>query len=251
MVADDTPNPTTSAQVTALLRARYAAPEFAFLPQVRSRTGYGGPIRTADAMAMSLYPSRGLELHGFEIKVSRGDWLRELKEPDKAEEIVRHCDRWWIAVSDEKIVAPGELPATWGLLVPRRGKMTVKVEAPALTAAPMTRPFLAAILRNVADAGKDMIPMIEIAERLAAARTEGEASAGQESAREVEHLKKRIETFEEKAGIKIGEWRGMHVGDAVRIVMADGLEQRRRELGLIRDTAERVIAALALLPRES
>jgi len=245
MVTDDAPNPKTSAHVTALLRERYAAPEYAFLPQVRSRTGYGGPIRTADAMAMSLYPSRGLELHGFEIKVSRGDWLRELKEPDKAEEIVRHCDRWWIAVSDEKIVAPGELPPTWGLLVPRRGKLTVKVDAPVLPAEPMSRAFLAAILRNVADAGKDMIPMAEIAERLAAARAEGEARASLDGAHEAAALKQRIENFEGKAGIKIGEWGGMHIGEAVRIVMNDGLEQRRRELALIKDTAGRVLAALA------
>jgi len=234
MVTDDTPNPKTAAQVTALLRERYAAPEFAFLPQVRSRTGYGGPIRTADAMAMGLYPSRGLELHGFEIKVSRSDWLRELKEPDKAEEIVRHCDRWWIAVSDEKVVAPGELPPTWGLLVPRRGKLTVKVEAPALTAAAMSRPFLAAILRHVADAGKDMVPTAEIAERLAAARKEGEERAAIDSGHEVARLLRRIESFEEKAGFKIDEYRSMHIGEAVRIVMADGLEQRKRELSAIR-----------------
>lgn len=234
MVTDDAPNPKTSAHVTALLRERYAAPEYAFLPQVRSRTGYGGPIRTADAMAMSLYPSRGLELHGFEIKVSRGDWLRELKEPDKAEEIVRHCDRWWIAVSDEKIVAPGELPPTWGLLVPRRGKLTVKVDAPVLPAAPMSRAFLAAILRNVADAGKGMISTAEIAERLAAARKEGEERAAIDSGHEVARLQRRIESFEEKAGFKIDEYRSMHIGEAVRIVMADGLEQRKRELNAIR-----------------
>jgi hypothetical protein len=234
MVTDDTPNPKTAAQVTTLLRERYAAPEFAFLPQVRSRTGYGGPIRTADAMAMGLYPSRGLELHGFEIKVSRSDWLRELKEPDKAEEIVRHCDRWWIAVSDEKIVAPGELPPTWGLLVPRRGKLTVKVEAPALPAAPMSRPFLAAILRNVADGMKDMVPTTEIDARIAAARKEGEERAAIYSGAEAARLLRRIESFEEKAGFKIDEYRGMHIGEAVRIVMADGLEQRKRELSAIR-----------------
>lgn len=239
----ETLTPKTSAHVTALLRERYAAPEYAFLPQVRSRTGYSGPIRTADALAMSLYPSRGLELHGFEIKVSRGDWLRELKEPDKAEEIVRHCDRWWIAVSDEKIVAPGELPPTWGLLAPKRGKMAVSVEAPLLTAEPMSRAFLAAILRNVADGMAGMVPAAEIAERIAIAQKEGEERATMDAARDLARMKQKIEAFEAKAGIKIDEWRGMHIGDAVRVVMADGLEQRRRELARIRDAAARLLAA--------
>lgn len=244
-MTDDAPDPKTAAQVTALLRERYAAPEYAFLPQVRSRTGYGGPIRTADALAMGLYPSRGLELHGIEIKVSRGDWLRELKEPDKAEEIVRYCDRWWVAVSDEKIVAPGELPPTWGLLVPKRGKMTMKVEAPLLTAETISRAFLAAILRNVAEASKGAVPVAEIADRIDAARKEGEERATMDAAHEVERLKRTIETFEAKAGIKIDEWRGMHIGEAVRVVMGDGLEQRRRELAHIKDTVERLRAALS------
>ena len=181
----------TSEDMIALLRARYAAPEYAFLPQVRSRTGYGGPIRTADAMAMSLYPSRGLLLHGFEVKVSRSDWLRELKEPDKAEEMARHCDRWWIVVNDERVVAPGELPPTWGLLVPRRAALTVKVDAPPLEAAPMTRAFMAALMRNVADASKGMIAESEIAGRLAEARAEGEARATLDATRELERLKGR------------------------------------------------------------
>jgi len=32
---------------------------------------------------MDLWPSGGLEIHGHEVKVSRSDWLRELKEPEK------------------------------------------------------------------------------------------------------------------------------------------------------------------------
>jgi hypothetical protein len=52
---------------------------------------------------MSLWPSRGIELHGIEIKVSRNDWLKELGDPAKADEIARFCDRWWVAAGDESI----------------------------------------------------------------------------------------------------------------------------------------------------
>ena len=39
--------------------------------------GFAGGGRYADAIAMNLWPSRGLAVHGFEIKISRGDWQRE------------------------------------------------------------------------------------------------------------------------------------------------------------------------------
>jgi len=96
---------------------------------------------------MNLWPSRGLELHGFEIKVSRGDFLRELKAPEKAETIARYCDRWWLVVSDDDIVLDGELPPTWGLLVRRGNSLRLKRDAGQLTPIPISRKFLAALLR--------------------------------------------------------------------------------------------------------
>lgn len=99
------------------LATRFGPPAFAFLPQVRDSTG-AVAARTADAIAMSLWPSRGLVLHGFEIKVTRTDWHKELHNPAKAEMIAQFCDFWWLVVGDKDIVKPGELPDAWGLLSP-------------------------------------------------------------------------------------------------------------------------------------
>ena len=52
----------------------------------------------------------------------RSDWLRELRDPAKAEEFRRYCDRWWLVVSDCAIVKPGELPTGWGLLARRAAR---------------------------------------------------------------------------------------------------------------------------------
>lgn len=134
-----------SAEVRALLRERYAAPAWAFLEEVRNGTGYGRTVRTADALAMSLYPSAGLHLHGFEIKVSRADWLRELKAPDKADEISRYCNFWWI-VAPPDVVQVAELPPKWGLMLAGK-KLRVEVAAPALEPQPPSLPMLAAIMR--------------------------------------------------------------------------------------------------------
>jgi hypothetical protein len=62
---------------------------------------------------MNLYPSRGLEINGFEVTASRQDWIKELKSPEKSAPVQRFCDRRWI-VAPAGIIQPGELPPTWG-----------------------------------------------------------------------------------------------------------------------------------------
>src|SRR5688572_18266988 len=93
-----------ASRVEYLLAKRFAPSAYAFLPQLRNGTGFGR-TRTADAVAMSLWPSRGIYLHGFEIKVGRGDWLSELRQPEKAEEIARFC-KYWSLVAAEGVCDP-------------------------------------------------------------------------------------------------------------------------------------------------
>lgn len=150
-----------SRAVREALRKRYEPPAWALLEEVRDATGYDAK-RSADAIAMSLWPSRGLELHGFEIKSSRNDWVREHKSPDKAEAIAAYCDRWWLVVSDVDFVRDGELPATWGLLaLGPKGLKTVR-EAPQRKPKTMDRPFLASLLRRAHDQMKTMVPREEV-----------------------------------------------------------------------------------------
>lgn len=56
-------------------------------------------------------------IHGFEVKVSRSDWLSELADPTKAEAWAQHCHYFWLVVSDRSIVRD-DLPDGWGLLIP-------------------------------------------------------------------------------------------------------------------------------------
>lgn len=136
----------TAADVRAALMNRYRAPEWACFFEVANSTG-AGATRSADAIAMSLYPSRGLRLHGFEIKVSRSDWLRELKEPDKSVAIQRFCDHWWI-VTPPEIVREEELPPTWGHLVLKGNGFNCAAKAPQLERDEWDPAFLAALLRR-------------------------------------------------------------------------------------------------------
>lgn len=140
----------STAEIKALLRERYPKDSYAYMEEVPNGTG-GNKSRSADALVMSLWPSRGLYLYGFEVKASRADWLNELKQPAKADAICRFCDFWYLVAGDESIVQPGELPPTWGLIVPSGGKLRVRVEAPKLEAQPITRAFLAGLFRAAQD----------------------------------------------------------------------------------------------------
>lgn len=230
-----------SAELMDRLRRRYPPPAFALFAEVGDQTG--GRNRSADAIAMGLWRSRGIDLMGFEIKVDRRDWLREYKNPEKAEPIARFCDRWWIVVSDPEIVADGELPAGWGLIVPRGDGLAVSVDAPKLEPVPMTRLFLAALMR-----AKHKVNPLETAVREARDRgiEEGIARAKREWTVEVAHrkaeaLRTSIEAFEEASGVKIDDWNGGHVGRAVAVVQSLFALDGRRQFQEMRRQAAQIV----------
>lgn len=105
---------------------------------------YGLDKRCADFVAIDKYHSTQA-MHGHEVKVSRSDWLTELRDPEKAEPIKRFCRYWWLVVPDSDIVKPGELPADWGLIVRSKAGLRAKVKAPELTPEPLTLDFVAGL----------------------------------------------------------------------------------------------------------
>lgn len=139
------PHVTTAALRVAMTR-HWKAPIHAIMWEVGDATG-ARHSRLADAVIMGLWPSRGINLEGVEIKTHRSDWLRELKDPGKAEQIGRYCDFWWIHATPD-VVRPEELPPGWGLRVYDGRIWTTPVEAVQRQAEPMTREFLAALLRR-------------------------------------------------------------------------------------------------------
>lgn len=119
------------------------------LTQVRAATGHFD-ANTADMMVMGEWPSTGNLLHGFEVKISRADWLNEVKNPHKNDSVKKYCDHWWLVIADENMVRPGELPDDWGMMVydgPGR-KLRVVKKAPLRESAPMDHVFVASLLRH-------------------------------------------------------------------------------------------------------
>lgn len=139
-----------------LLRERFKAPEAVLLEEVGDGTGFACR-RHLDAISMGCWPSTGLDLCGYEIKVSRSDWRKELDQPEKAAPFLEFLDAFWV-VAPPGIVKLEELPQGWGLMEPtrngsrlktaRRSELRPEGEKPA----PPDRHFLASLLRKANDA---------------------------------------------------------------------------------------------------
>ena len=129
------------------LAKRYPAPQWAYFTEVRNGTGYRH-ARTADAMALGLWPSMGMELHGVEVKASRSDWKRELEQPEKSEELGKYCDRWWLCSEEKVVLDIGEIPPAWGWLEFSGGKLKTRKPAPKREAKALDRHFVASVLRD-------------------------------------------------------------------------------------------------------
>lgn len=91
------------------IRVRYAPPEWHCEAEVTLER------RRLDVVALNLWGARGHTIVGFEIKVSRGDWMQELASFQKAEQWLQVCDAFYV-VTPPKIIRTDELPEGWGHL---------------------------------------------------------------------------------------------------------------------------------------
>jgi hypothetical protein len=201
------------------LRGRFGD-GWALFPQVPDGTG-GNKRRTADAMAMQLWPSRGLTLHGFEFKRSRSDWLRELRDPEKADGLVCLCDAWWV-VAEPDVVKKDELPPGWGLLVTTdEGTKLAQGVTITYRGDSVPRDFVAGLLRAAARSTLDDVvaEAVKRADRTGYQRgVEAERERHRIVPNEVERLRQSVESFEAASGIKIDEFRGESLGEAVAAI---------------------------------
>ena len=143
----------TEAAMLDHLHSRYRhhygnAPRYVCAEHVRSGAGFDA-VRCTDMIVQDCWPAKGLELIGHEVKVSRSDWVAELKDPEKADTFRRHLHRWYLVVPDRSILRD-DLPVGWGLMALRAGKLWVVRPAPLMVPEPMPATMTAALLRAVA-----------------------------------------------------------------------------------------------------
>lgn len=209
----------TCAELHEAMKKIFGPPGYTYMREVRNATGFDS-TRSADAMALGMYQSRGRELWGFEMKVSRSDWVKELEQADKAESWMRYCDRWALVAGDASIVHPGELPSTWGLYAPVKGKLKCITPCPLLHPAPLTRIALTALMyaSQKVDGeivGKQIEQAVAEAKKHFYDQNERDAEAYRE-------LSKRVEGFEKHTGLRIqyaNDDRIAKMGEVVNLVL--------------------------------
>jgi hypothetical protein len=111
------------------------------------RTDAGWDVSTADVVVMGAWKSTNHLIQGFEVKISRSDWLNEVKKPNKNDAIRQYCDKFWLVIADEKMVKEGELPEDWGMMVVSGTGLRIVKQAPTLEPIPITKGFLAMMMR--------------------------------------------------------------------------------------------------------
>lgn len=236
--------------IIASLRDKFAEPAYAVLDHVRSHTGYGGNERTIDAVVMGLWPSRGVELWGIEIKSSRGDWLRELKDPAKADRLFKYFDRFFLVTGSEDVARLDEIPPPWGWMVlnAKRNFVTRKIAPLNDAVEPPSRRFLAALLRVVTE----RIDTTQRKRAYEAGHTKGFAEGQKRplhglhidegALADYARLKQRVAEFEHGYGVSLAYAHNPHdIGVAVRaITQGIGVPNMRRELLNAAMSAERV-----------
>lgn len=234
--------PITADELRKRLRVRFPRNEYALLFEVRNGTGFERLPRSADAVVMSLWPSRGLQLIGFEIKVSRADWKKELESPEKSDAIGKYCDRWYLVVSDMAIVQPLELPSAWGLMVAHGDGLRVAQEAPAREVVPLDRLFFASLLRSVQRAPMEDPEVVEEFERRDAVAKLNVDSHTKWELEKFAELKDKVAKFEAASGVSMAGWRaGDEVGNAVRFVLDGGMAAAEKRLEKLKAAAQSVL----------
>lgn len=136
--------------IKAALYRRYSGDATAIAFEVAAGTGRHAH-RHVDAVVMELWPSRGLTLHAMEIKTSTSDLKRELKDPQKAEEIAQYCDFFSLVTPLDLIKRVADVvPPAWGLTeIDGNGVFKTAKEPRKTKARRLDREFMAALFRAV------------------------------------------------------------------------------------------------------
>jgi hypothetical protein len=118
-------------EVVEALKSLHPDGQWAFIAELRVGTGYGTgrefvvgegykkvpneAEQRLDAWAVNCWPSKGFTCVAYEVKVSRADFLHELKHPQKRELGLRYSNQFYFA-TPKGLVRPEELPAECGLV---------------------------------------------------------------------------------------------------------------------------------------
>lgn len=226
----------TADDIRLMLKSAYASPEWYIGFEVGNSTG-ANCRRHADAVAVNAYPSKGFEVRGFEIKVSKSDLKKELENGIKSDEIARFCDYWFLVVP--KGLADGfTLPPTWGVIEYCDSGLREKARAEKLPRTEPTIGFLCAMLR-----GRERV-VLESANQLTAEREEQIRQQTlwrvKNSEAELKGLRTRLAEIKDATGISLDSWTPtQHIVD--RLKAANSLDLIARDVRFLKRSVEGMV----------
>lgn len=214
----------TAADICKALKNTYASPEWNISFEVGNGTG-SLCRRHADAIAVNMYPSRGYEIRGFEIKVSRSDLKHEIEQAEKAEEVAKYCDYWFLVVP-KGLTDNIQIPLAWGIIEYNDGKLRIKKQAQELQKEPIKISFTAALLR-----AQERLFESELSNKVAQIVADNKASweksfnyQANQNKKDYEKIIKKVKEIKELSGIDLLYWTDAE-GEAKYIKLAKKLRK--------------------------
>lgn len=213
----------TTAEVNQMLWNKYTEKgEYVFLFDVPNVVG-ARQERRCDGIAVGMWGSTGRLIHGFEVKTSRSDWLREVKDVSKADHFIEQCDRWWLVTGDISIAKPAEIPDAWGWMSATKTGLRIQKPAKPLPQHDtlMKRDWAFALIRRAADRGDPKSTEYQTAMRKYQQECDrrSEERIRDQIARSVPklaQLQAKVDAFEKSSGMKLEDWRLGNVGKLAR-----------------------------------
>lgn len=150
----------TAKDIIKALRKRHGinGREWAFFEELRAGTGYRSrekkinPEQRFDAWVINLYPSKNHHTIAYEVKVSRSDFLNEIKNPSKRKTAMLYSNEFYF-VTPKGLVKASEIPEGCGLIeVDDKLNTRVVVKAEVRPEAELNWNFFASVARRAARA---------------------------------------------------------------------------------------------------
>lgn len=231
----------TSDDIKFLLDQKYHNPQKAMVAfEVANGTGMCSD-RRADAISFEFWPSKGLSLTGYEFKVSRSDWLNELKQPEKSQAISQYCDHWYL-VAPKDILKIDELPKGWGYIQATTKSLITKIAAPERDSIEIDRVFAASFIRKIIEKYNDSTLLKKIKAKSYENAKDDISSDMQyqvdRANRNMEEHKKVIDGFFKITGIHMSEWNYEGTASAIK-ALTDGATVDRMIKDFERQTSVR------------
>ncbi|MEM4379105.1 MAG: hypothetical protein QXL01_00260 [Thermoplasmatales archaeon] len=143
--------------ILKVLKDEHPSDTWAFFEELRIGGGFGKDSEQRfDAWAICYFPSKRNVSKCFEIKVSKTDFLSEIRNPKKRRAGLRLSNEFYF-VTPEKMLKVEEVPVECGLLeVTELGNMRVVIPAPFRDIEPPTWLFVSSICRR--EMSKESVP---------------------------------------------------------------------------------------------